>query len=90
MKLVKTGQDVENCVDRPENQGRASKRVLNGKGDREVVFKDGTGKINYNVNQTFSEPMSHFMSGVLRTFGLLALIGVPVGLIAAVVYFWPG
>ena len=78
-RLVKTGREVDEIVNDPRNHNRI-KVIDKGNGNREVHLNEvGAGKINYNVDQTFSEPMSHFLSGVLRVFGLLIFIGLLAG-----------
>ena len=44
------------------------------KGQNTYEFREdrgGTGKIDWHDDDTFSEPMSAFMTGVLRVFGII-------------------
>ena len=73
--MVKSADDVERAL---RNKG-LTWDSRDGHNSHEL--KDGSGRIMWDDNQTFSEPMQHYMTGVLKVFGIL-------GLLAAVAYFF--
>ena len=73
--MVKSADDVERAL---RDKGLT---WTNRNGHNSHELKDGSGRIMWDDNQTFSEPMQHYMTGVLKVFGILALL-------AGIAYFF--
>ena len=72
MKRIKCSDDVEQALQAAHLEWESK----NGQNSHEL--KDGTGRIMWQDGQEFSEPMSSYMTGVLKTFGIIAFIAMVV------------
>ena len=63
---IKNSGDVENAL----NEKGLKWDSKNGHNSHEL--KDGSGRIMWDDDQEFSEPMSNYFTGVLKCFGIIA------------------
>ena len=69
---IKRGTDINDALEADGKTWETNPR--NGQNTYEFrEDRGGTGKIDWHDDDTFSEPMSAFMTGVLRTFGIIAV-----------------